>query len=161
MADKVRKLTPETNSCHDRNFNFTGGTGCRYELALSRIYFRDIITLAFRYDWLHQILNSNFSSQGPIGFSDNTDLFWWNNVNNQFCQLTTRVSYKKGIRRPFKCTGNHTYWVIKNNCGTQSKNGCIITRSQGVLTMCVQLKFEVIQGCPIRIPQRVLVTNLQ
>ena len=28
----------------------------------------------------------------PIGFGDNTDLLWWNNVNNQFCQLTTRVS---------------------------------------------------------------------
>ena len=27
-----------------------------------------------------------------IGFGDNTDLLWWNNVNNQFCQLTTRVS---------------------------------------------------------------------
>ena len=36
------------------------------------------------------------------------DLLWWNNVNNQFCQLTTRVSYQRGIRRPFKCTGNHT-----------------------------------------------------
>ena len=27
-----------------------------------------------------------------IGFGDNTDLLWWHNVNNQFCQLTTRVS---------------------------------------------------------------------
>ena len=48
-----------------------------------------------------------------IGFGDNTDLLWWNNVNNQFYQLTTRVSYQRGIRRPFKCTGNHTYWGLK------------------------------------------------
>ena len=48
-----------------------------------------------------------------IGFGDNTDLLWWNNVNNQFCQLTTRVSYQRGIRRPFECTGNHTYWGLK------------------------------------------------
>ena len=58
-----------------------------------------------------------------IGFGDNTGLLWWNNVNNQFCQLTTRVSYQRGIRRPFKCTGNHTYWGLKNNWSTQSKNG--------------------------------------
>ena len=56
-----------------------------------------------------------------IGFGDNTDLLWWNNVNNQFCQLTTRVSYQRGIRRPFKCTGNHTYWGLKNKWGVQSK----------------------------------------
>ena len=53
----------------------------------------------------------------PIGFGDNTDLLWWNNVNNQFCQLTTRVSYQRGIRRPFECTRNHTYWGLKNNWG--------------------------------------------
>ena len=58
-----------------------------------------------------------------IGFGDNTDILWWNNVNNQFCQLTTRVSYQRGIRKPFKCTGNHTYWGLKNNRGMQSKNG--------------------------------------
>ena len=58
-----------------------------------------------------------------IGFGDNADLLWWNNVNNQFCQLTTKVSYQRGIRRPFKCTGNHTYWGLKNNWGMQSKNG--------------------------------------
>ena len=52
-------------------------------------------------------------SQVSIGFGDNTDLIWWNNVNNQFCQLTTRVWYQRGIRRPFKCTGNHTYWGLK------------------------------------------------
>ena len=57
-----------------------------------------------------------------IGFGDNTDLLWCNNVNNQFCQLTTRVSYQRGIRRPFKCTGKHTYWGLKNNRGVQSKN---------------------------------------
>ena len=32
------------------------------------------------------------TSADKIGFGDNTDLLWWNNVNNQFCQLTTRVS---------------------------------------------------------------------
>ena len=58
-----------------------------------------------------------------IGFGDNTDLLWSNNVNNQFCQLTTRISYQRGIRRPFKCTGNHTYRGLKNNRGMQSKNG--------------------------------------
>ena len=58
-----------------------------------------------------------------IGFGDNTDLLWWNNENNQFCQLTTRVSHQRGIRRPFKCIGNHTYWGLKNNWGVQSKNG--------------------------------------
>ena len=58
-----------------------------------------------------------------IGFGDNTDLLWWINVNNQFCQLTTRVSYQRGIRWPFKCIGNHTYWGLKNNWGMQSKNG--------------------------------------
>ena len=58
-----------------------------------------------------------------IGFGDNTDLLWWNNANNQFCQLTTRVSYQRGIRWPLKCTGNHTYWGLKNNWGMQSKNG--------------------------------------
>ena len=58
-----------------------------------------------------------------IGFGDNTCLLWWNKVNNQFCQLTTRVSYQRGIRWPFKCTGNHTYWGLKNNWSMQSKNG--------------------------------------
>ena len=57
-----------------------------------------------------------------IGFGDNTDLLSWNVVNNQFGQLTTRVSYQRGIRRPFKYTGNHTYWGLKNNWGMQSKN---------------------------------------
>ena len=32
-----------------------------------------------------------FKVKYGIGFGDNTDLLWWNNVNNQFCQLTTRV----------------------------------------------------------------------
>ena len=59
-------------------------------------------------------LNGGIHSE-TIGFGDNTDLLWWNNVNNKFCQLTTRVSYQRGIRRPFKCIGNHTYWGIKNN----------------------------------------------
>ena len=59
----------------------------------------------------------------PIGFGDNTNLLWWNNVNNQFCQLTTGVLYQRGIRRPFKCTGNHTYWGLTNNWDMQSKNG--------------------------------------
>ena len=68
-----------------------------------------------------------------IGFGDNTDLLWWNNVNNQFCQLTTRVSYQRGIRRPFKCTGNHTYWGLKNNRGMQSKNGLQNVREYRVL----------------------------
>ena len=68
-------------------------------------------------------MSLKFVPKGPIGFGDNTDLLWWNNVNNQFCQLTTRVSYQRGIRRPFKCTGNHSYWGLKNNRGTQSKNG--------------------------------------
>ena len=58
-----------------------------------------------------------------IGFGDNTDLLWWINVNNQFCQLTTRVSYQRGIRWPFKCIGKHTYWGLKNNWGMHSKNG--------------------------------------
>ena len=65
----------------------------------------------------------SFSSSYMWGFGDNTDLLWWNNVNNQFCQLTTRVSYQRGIRWPFKCTGNHTYWGLKNNWGMRSKNG--------------------------------------
>ena len=68
-------------------------------------------------------ISLTFVSKGPIGFGDNTDLLWWNNVNNQFCQLTTRVSYQRGIRQPFKCTGNHTYRGLKNNRGMQSKNG--------------------------------------
>ena len=68
-------------------------------------------------------LDGGFHDVTLIGFGDNTDLLWWNNVNNQFCQLTTRVSYQRGIRRPFKCTGNHTYWGLKNNWGMQSKNG--------------------------------------
>ena len=70
---------------------------------------------------LHQNLTEEWRSTFSefwnflIGFGDNTDLLWWNNVNNQFCQMTTRVSYQRGIRRPFKCTGNHTYWGLKNN----------------------------------------------
>ena len=48
-----------------------------------------------------------------IGFGDYTNLLWWNNINTQFCQLTARVWYQMGIRGPFKCTGNHTYWCIK------------------------------------------------
>ena len=48
-----------------------------------------------------------------IGFGYYTDLFWWNNINNQFCQLTTRVWYQRGMRGPYKCTGNHTYWGLK------------------------------------------------
>ena len=45
-----------------------------------------------------------------IGFGDYTDLLWWNDINNKFCQLTTRVRHQRGIRVPFKCTENHTYW---------------------------------------------------
>ena len=37
--------------------------------------------------------------------------------------LTTRVWYQRGIRGPNKCTGNNTYWGLKNNWGMQSKNG--------------------------------------
>ena len=69
------------------------------------------------------VYSDSMSCLQAIRFGDNTDLLWWNNVNNQFCQLTTRLSYKKGIRRPFKCTGNHTYWCLKNNWDMQSKNG--------------------------------------
>ena len=35
-----------------------------------------------------------------IGFGDNADLLWWNNVNNYFCQLTTRVWYQRGSEDP-------------------------------------------------------------
>ena len=37
---------------------------------------------------------------GGIGFGDNTNLLWWNNVNNHVCQLTTRVSYQRGSEDP-------------------------------------------------------------
>ena len=37
-------------------------------------------------------IRGHFLGEPPIGFGDNTDLLWWNNVNNQFCQLTSRVS---------------------------------------------------------------------
>ena len=76
-----------------------------------------------RYGVFFMNLKYDLCSSFSIGFGDNTDLLWWNNVNNQFCQLTTKVSYQRGIRRPFKCTGNHTYWGLKNNWGMQSKNG--------------------------------------
>ena len=58
-----------------------------------------------------------------IGFDDNTDLLWWNNINNKFCRLTTRVWHQRRIRSPYKCIGNHTYWGLKSNWGIQSKNG--------------------------------------
>ena len=64
----------------------------------------------FHNAWLGKLFcNRNL----PIGFGDNTDLLWWNNVNNQLCQLTTRVSYQRGIKAPIKCTGNHTYLGLK------------------------------------------------
>ena len=54
-----------------------------------------------------------------IGFGDYTDLLWLNNINNYFCQLTSKVWDRRTLQM---CWKSHLLGT-KNNWGVQSKNG--------------------------------------
>ena len=54
-----------------------------------------------------------------IGFGDYTDLLWWKQYKNYFCQFTTRI----WDHRTLQYTGSHTYLGLKKNRGMPPKNG--------------------------------------
>ena len=70
-----------------------------------------------------------------IGSGEYTDLLYWNNVNNKFCQLTTRVWELTNIQM---CQKPHILESKKNNGGMQSKMAFKIC--EGILcpSFCVE-----------------------